>query len=328
MSDDVEIASLALENALAALRRDYGKLAPRIRELAHTVACECDGVVLRLHFPSFRQNTATMTELVEAITRHMLQFALSRSKIDELEAKHSSMEMDGFLNAYEALRAEAYRIFMQANKNTHRNGEAGELLLYLLTEWVLGAPQILAKMSLKTNRDMPVHGSDGVHARYCSTTNRLLLYWGESKLHAKVSDAITDALESVAEALTPDKMQHEIDLVQRNIDFSGLTPEAKSALLRFLDPFEEDYNARHDVITCLVGFDFDGFEAVTHLKGQDAETAFIELARARLTTLAPQVAEKMKKHGLAGQPLELFFFPVPAVDDFRKIFQDKIGWKS
>lgn len=328
MPSDVEIASLDLENALAALRRDYGKLAPRIRELAHTVTCACDGVVLRLHFPSFRQNKATMAELVEAITRHMLQFSLSRSKIDELEAKHSSIEMDEFLGAYEALRSEAYRIFMQANKNTHRNGEAGELLLYLLTEWVLGAPQILAKMSLKTNRDMPVHGSDGVHARYCSTTNRLLLYWGESKLHAKVSDAITDALKSVAEALTPGKMQHEIDLVQRNIDFSGLPPEARAALLRFLDPFEEDYNARHDVITCLVGFDFDGFEAVTQLTGQDAETAFVELARARLTTLAPQVAEKMTDHGIAGQPIELFFFPVPAVDDFRKIFQDKIGWKS
>lgn len=328
MSIDGETAPLDLESALASLRRDYQKLAPRIRTLEHTIACECDGVVLRLHFPSLRQNKATMSELVEAISTHLLRFALPRSQVDALEAKHDSLPMDEFLLAYEATRAEAYRIFITANKNTHRNGEAGELLLYLLTEWVLAAPQIIAKMSLKTNRDMPVHGSDGVHARYCGDSNRLLLYWGESKLHADVSAAITDALESVADALTPEKMQHEIDLVQRNIELSGLTPDAKDAFLRYLDPFEETYNARHDIITCLIGFDFDGFEAVKKSAGQNAEAEFMELARKRLASLAPQVAKKMNLHGLAGQPIELFFFPVPGVDEFRKAFQDRIGWKN
>lgn len=323
-----ENASLELDEAIAALRRDYSRLAPRIRELRHTVACECQGVVLRLHFPSFRQGRATMAELVDAISGHLLRFALPRSQVDALESKHRSLPMDEFLLAYEGLRGEAHRIFMKANENTHRNGEAGELLLYLLTEWVLAAPQIIAKMSLKTNRDMPVHGADGVHARYCSDTNRLLLYWGESKLHSQVSDAITDALESVAEALAPEKMQHEIDLVQRNIDFSGLAPDAKDALLRYLDPFEEHYNARHDVVTCLVGFDFDGFEGIVAAAGQDAETEFVQRAIRRLETLAPQVARKMKQSGLEGRALELFFFPVPAVDEFRKLFQNKIGWKN
>ena len=83
---------------------------------------------------------------------------------------------------------------------------------------------------------MPVHGSDGIHVRYFPEQSRLLLYWGESKLYADVGDAINAAISSIAEALQPTKMQHEIELVQRNIDFSGLDDAAKSAILKYLDP--------------------------------------------------------------------------------------------
>jgi hypothetical protein len=38
-------------------------------------------------------------------------------------------------------------------------------------------------MSLKTSREMHVHGTDGIHARM-EDDGRLALYWGESKLHA------------------------------------------------------------------------------------------------------------------------------------------------
>ena len=53
------------------------------------------------------------------------------------------------------------------------------------------APQLIAKMSLKTNPKMPVHGADGVHVRYSKADKRLLLYWGESKVHADVGAAIS-----------------------------------------------------------------------------------------------------------------------------------------
>ncbi|WP_245339553.1 DUF1837 domain-containing protein [Rhizobium sp. CIAT894] len=268
-----------------------------------------------------------MQEMVDALAGYILHFSLPRSELDGLNSQYGLISAEDFLAAFEKLREEAMRIFMTVQKKTHRNGEAGELLLYVLTEWILSAPQIIAKMSLKTNRDMPVYGADGVHARFCGDTQRLLLYWGESKLHSRVSDAITDALSSIVEALNPEKMQHEIDLVQRNIEFAGLGPAARDAFLRYLDPYEESYNARHDVTTCLVGFDFDGFSAITRADSMTAEEKFSALAQDRLADLAPQVARKLKDCGLAGHPVELFFFPVPSVERFREIFQDKIGWR-
>lgn len=316
-----------LEVALAGLKRDYSKLGARIRTLTHSVEGNCDGLVLRLHFPAFRQGQATMQEMVDALAGYMLHFSLPRSQLDGLNSQYGLISAEEFLASFEKLREAAMRIFMMVQKRTHRNGEAGELLLYVLTEWILAAPQIIAKMSLKTNRDMPVHGADGVHARFCGETQRLLLYWGESKLHSKVSDAITDALESIVEALTPEKMQHEIDLVQRNIEFAGLAPAARDAFLRYLDPYDESYNARHDVTTCLVGFDFNGFDAIARADSMIAEEKFSALAQERLAALAPQVARKLKGCGLAGHPVELFFFPVPSVEGFRDMFQDKIGWR-
>ncbi len=316
-----------LEVALAGLKRDYSRLGARIRTLSHSVVCDCDGLVLRLHFPAFRQGQATMQEMVDALAGYMLHFSLPRSQLDDLNSQYSLISVEEFLVAFEKLREEAMRIFMTVHKKTHRNGEAGELLLYVLTEWILAAPQIIAKMSLKTNRDMPVHGADGVHARFCGDTQRLLLYWGESKLHSRVSDAITDALDSIVEALTPEKIQHEIDLVQRNIKFSGLAPAARDAFLRYLDPYDESYNARHDVTTCLVGFDFEGFDAIARADSMIAEEKFSALAQERMAALAPQVTRKLNDCGLAGHPIELFFFPVPSVERFRELFQDKIGWR-
>lgn len=240
--DVTEDESANLEVALAALRRDYSKLLPRVRTLEHTVACECDSVVLRLHFPALRQGKATVPELIDAIVHFMVPFALPRAEINEVDALFTPGNLDEFKFRYSELSERAKALFKRANEATNRNGEAGELLLYLLTEWMLEAPQLVAKMSLKTNREMPVHGSDGIHVRYAPDQGRLLLFWGESKLYADVDVAISAAITSITEALEPEKLKHEIELVQRNISFAGLDDASKSALLKYLDPYDDASN--------------------------------------------------------------------------------------
>lgn len=315
-----------LDAVLAALRRDYSKLSARIRELQHEVLCECSDVTLRLHFPAFRQGKTTVHELVEMAWLHLTPFALTRKEIDVVRAMQSTLSFDDFLVKTTQLNDSAAKLFIKAHKATNRNGEAGELLLYLLTEWIIGAPQVIAKMTLKTNPQMPVHGADGVHVRYCPKTARLFLYWGESKMYSDINSAITSAAESIAKSLEPDAMDHELQLVQRNIDFTGLTTEAKEALLRYLDPHEEEYNERKDVITCLIGFDFDGFQKASAAGDQGAEEAFRTLAKKHLEAVAPKVAAALKTAGLDSQAVELFLFPLPTVQEFRDLFQARIGW--
>ena len=142
-----------LKSAFAALSKDYGSLAARIRVLSHTVVCTSTGVTLRLHFPSFRQSKPTLSELADAIAVYLVHFALPRSEVEGLTSLYRSIEAIEFMKRYSILESRARALFIKANQTTNRNGEAGELLLYLLTEWILDAPQLIAKMSLKTNAD-------------------------------------------------------------------------------------------------------------------------------------------------------------------------------
>ncbi|MDE8757136.1 DUF1837 domain-containing protein [Pectobacterium polaris] len=78
-----------------------------------------------------------------------------------------------------------------------KTGEAGETLLFFLLEAIIGAPQIVAKMELKTNSNDEVKGSDGIHIKWNEEDDLVDFYFGESKLYKRVSAAMDAALESI-----------------------------------------------------------------------------------------------------------------------------------
>jgi len=315
-----------LDDALSVLKRDLSKLSVHLRMVDHAVTTECDQLTIRLHYPAFRQGKPMVAELIDAVSMHIIHFCLPRKQIQGVHELYSKIGVEEFTQKVEVLRQEAYDLFKRAHLATNRNGEAGEIILYLLIEWLLGAPQIIAKMSLKTNTEMPVHGADGVHARYCAATGHLYIYWGESKVYANIGHAITKAAESIAESLEDEKVKHEISLIKRYLDFFGLTDGAKAAMLNMLDPFGSEYAKRYDVISCLIVFDFDAFATAQAAKN-DPEQRFQELALKKLSEVAPKIAKALMDKGIEHDPVEMFIIPVPSVDRFRDLFQDKIGWK-
>lgn len=315
-----------IEAFISALRRDYSKLALRIREVLHSVKCEHDGVTLRMHFPAIARGQATIPELVNAIQDYITPFALHRSQIEELESQYGKISAEQYRVKCERLQREANSVFIRAHKNSNKNGEAGELLLFILTEWILRAPQLLAKLPLKTSRDMPVFGADGIHIGYWPERKTLCIYWGEAKFHTDIQKAIQSAAKSIETAIRPAKREYELALVTRHIDALGVSPDEKNLLLSFLNPFEnENYNQRVDVTTCLIGFDFDAYDAPSATLNEDH---FTSLALAKLQELSPQISAALKSAGLKQQLVEFFLFPIPSVQDFRDQFQTKIGWKD
>jgi len=314
-----------IESFVAALQRDYSKLSIRIRELLHTVKCEHEGVTLRLHFPALAQGRSTIWEMVAVILDYMTPFALHRSQIEEVKAQYGKLSPDDYRIKCERLQREAIDQYVRAQKQANKNGEAGELLLFILTEWILKAPQLLAKLPLKTNRDVASHGTDGIHVGYLPETNTLCTYWGEAKLYADVDRAIASAVKSIKKAIQPESTEYELALVSRHLSTTGLSEKEKSLLVSFLNPFEhENYNRRVNVMTCLVGFDFDAYKSIN---ANTNEQQFGELAREKLQELAPRFAKALKSAGIKNQLIELFFLPVPSVQDLRDRFQSKIGWK-
>lgn len=316
-----------LEAALAVIKKDWSVLSPRICTIEHDVSTDCRHLNLRLHYPALRDAEATVEELVRTIALFLTHFSLPRKQI---EAVYASLEkMASAFERHQAisrLEQEARSLFIRARKSSQRTGEAGELILYLLTEWILGAPQIIAKMSLKTSAQMPVHGSDGIHARFDAEAKRLILYSGEAKFHGDIGQAIRSAVTSIKTGSSREKMRHEIDLVQRHIDFTGLSSAAQTALLRYLDPFDKSYKDRIEVVTCLIGFDFSAYADLEKDDQDDLDEKFKSLAIAELRHVGPAFAKALKDADLPRQRVELFLFPVPSVSMLRDYFQNQIGW--
>ena len=309
------------------MRKDWSVLLSRIRTVEYKIITRNKHLNFHLHYPALRDAKATIDELVEVISMFLTHFSLPRKRIEAvyatLDATKTTLDWH---QAIVRLESEARSLFIRARRSSQRTGEVGELLLYIFTEWLLEAPQIIAKMSLKTSAQMPVHGSDGIHVRFDEKTNRLILFSGEAKLHKDVSKAITSAVASIRSGLTRKKMQHEIELVQRHIDFSGLGEAARKSLLRYLDPFDDSYNDRLEVITCLIGFDFSGYANLRTDSQDDPDTSFKISASAKLKEVGPAFAKALADAGHPNQRVELFLFPVPSVSVLRDLFQDRIGW--
>lgn len=315
----------SLTVAFAAIKKDWSALSARIRTTEHDVTTEHAHLNLRLHYPALRDGEATVEELAKTIALYLTHFSLPRKRIQDVYSAQAAMNTDFERHqAISRLEQEARSLFIRARESSKRTGEAGELLLYLLTEWLLDAPQIIAKMSLKTSAQMPVYGSDGIHVRYDAETERLIFYSGEAKLRSDLGQAIKSAADSIKRGR--EKMQHELELVQRHIDFAGLEEQAQTSFLRYLDPFDEAYNDRIEVITCLVGFDFTAYAELTANEAVDAEANFTATALEKLREVGPTVAKALIDAGLPNQKVELFLFPVPSVTTLRDRFQDQIGW--
>lgn len=150
------------------------------------------------HYLSFRDGLPTIEEFLDYLKWQMVPFCLPRR--DRLRVKQM---VDATQDEAERTRLivgefeKARNLFIKAQKQQKKAGEPGELILFVLLEWALRAPQLISKMYLKTSTEMPVHGSDGIHVGIDSDGKTLLLFFGESKLHADLSGGLTHAYRAM-----------------------------------------------------------------------------------------------------------------------------------
>jgi len=147
------------------------------------------------YYLGLRDGLPMLKELCEHLGKTLVDFCLPRS---ELLAAKEKYDDTGDETVFYDLITKARRLFIRARNETKRSGEGGELILFNLLE-MHGAPQVVSKMYLKTSAEMPVHGSDGLHLGPGKPPTDLIVYFGESKLHASYDNSLADALKSVTE---------------------------------------------------------------------------------------------------------------------------------
>lgn len=323
-----EYSPVGAECLAEVVSRSYSNLSNRIRTVEQSIDLGLSRTTLRIHYPALRDGKATVAELINLLCLHLTNYALPAKQINDLHEKYGSVSPDEYDRLRDAASKEAKETFKKAKILNNTNGEGGELLLYLLTEWILGAPQILAKMSLKTNPNMPVHGTDGIHLKYDEKTDKVIFYWGESKLYATLSGGISDAAESIKTSIEASPMDHELTLVKRHIDLSGLTNKGKEALLQCLDPMTEEYNKRIDTITCLVAFNFKYYQTLEADRPEEADDLICKEIEEAISKAAATISGHFFGKNIQNERIELFLVPMPSVSDFRDKFQSEVGIKS
>lgn len=313
--DDEAMSGLA--RALERLARgDRTDLVALLHEVE--VAVVLGGTKLTCHCYALKvdgNGRARVSELADAICESMTDYAIPRSRIEEARQRDAAT---GVTRNTTRLQNEARGLFT----GIANSGEGGELLLFVLAEFLLKLPQVLCKMSLKTSARMHVHGVDGVHAGVDPDTGRLALYWGESKIYGDASAAIRDCFASLAPRLVHEgprsEARRDLQLLQRGIDVND--PQLERALKQFLDPRHAAHNELEFRGLCLVGFDSDAYPSIGA-----QQDAVVTAVLAQLPEWKQAFTRRVHAEGLDDFALHVFCVPFPDAEAFRREMQAFIG---
>lgn len=305
-----------------------GWLADRVDELARGTVEELDSYLVavggehqlqdtlascRCHLLTRDGNDRPGTAaLAERLAAACVDYCIPRSRVDEAMAYFkSTRKTDKIVR----LNTEARELFTALEKS----GEGGEMLLYLLLESVLGLPQLLCKMPLKTSSQMHYHGADGIHGKVLGD-GTLELYWGESKLYADAPSAAKACFESLAPLLLDEgggPASRDLALIRDNLDLGD--PALTEALRVY---FTADNAEARRVRVCgagLIGFSLENYPAASEGTTVAEEVAEL-IERWQKSARGHVLAQKLERF-----QLELFFVPFPDVQAFRDALHEALG---
>lgn len=253
--------------------------------------------------------TPRLKTLAQQLANQIVNYCIPRTDIEKV----SQLSLDRQIPEITRLANEAARLFTQTQVKT---GEGAELLLYALLEKGLEIPQVLSKMSLKTSTEMQYHGADGVHAKLLENGD-LAVYWGEAKLYESVAKAMTDCMDSIAPYLTGMAHEQDVFLIRHYADTGNSEVTA-----RLLEYFNDSSLLSASVEmrgACLIGFVHDNYPSLP--RDEAAVRAELDIA---LASWAESTKKRLENRSLTAHAIEVFFFPMPSVKDFRDAVKSEL----
>lgn len=305
--------------------RKYGGFQARLKEIKYQWLAEGLSVDGRFFYLSFKDGKPSIDEFVTFIYHKIIYFCIPDTKIKEYMRKY---EETGDMKYFMELSDQAKALFIRAKKQATTTGEPAELILFMLMEAVMEAPQIASKMFLKTSANMPVHGSDGIHVSFNQETNRLKLYWGESKFFQSLSSALDQIVSSIEGFITEDDngipKDRDIEIIKDHISIENNL--LKTELLKFFDPYEEQSNNLEEIFACFVGFDYTVLGQLDRLDQKLINEQFEEKYAMRIQTACELFADKLKASEKLRKLRFLFFLvPFEKISEVRSKFMRKLG---
>jgi hypothetical protein len=294
-----------LNNYLAVKFDDYQRC---IDELEHSF--RLDDVVgeIRIHHLKCDGNGRPMVKaLAELLFEYIIHYCISLKNRPETLTPQQAAR----------LTKEARKLFRHpkiSEDDEDQTGEAGETLLFFLTEAIIQAPQIVAKMELKTNHSDEVKGSDGIHAKWHANDKVVDFYFGESKLYKSVSAAISSALKSINDFHEKEMYKHELSMVTKHFKYADSA--IKLELENLIYGGEPSAGARLNHI-CLIGFDWPRYST---LSSNEIMKSIKSILNEDCENIVENLNSKFKSFDKKHLRFEVFLIPFPSVSAFRREF--------
>lgn len=291
------------------------KFAKCIDVVEHQQKINSVAVTTRMQYLKFDGNGKPMVEaLAECLYAHIIDYCLA--------AKYRTQP----LTAHEATRLtkEARKLFIHppaTAADPDRTGEAGEILLYFLLEAILGAPQVVAKMELKTNTSFEVLGSDGIHMAWNAADSLVDMYFGESKIHQSISTAMSSAIKSIESFHDEGMCRHEFKMVTKHFKYANV--EIQAAVNDLIGEGVSSSGVRINH-ACLIGYNWSEYENLPTFSLADLTSEFQKRYIADSERIHKLLQDRFSTFKHKHLRFEVFFLPFKTVQEFRDAFNEAL----
>jgi hypothetical protein len=304
------------------LVRSQGEINSRLEKVEFDIQIDNTKAIAYCHCLHLDGNgNPRVNDLIEFVADKITEYALPKKEIDEAR---DYLNQTGSPSKINALKRKATALFTDLKKT----GEGGEMLLYILIQEVLKIPQLLSKMSLKTSGNVHYHGVDGIHVKYDSTDDSLILYWGESKMYKKIDEAIKNCFESLKGFLLDtfsynSTQERDLQLITANIQQNINDENLENLLLRYFDKDDNLSNKLKYKGVCFIGFDCDKYPLTPMSKTLPLLKQEINN---EIKTWVKTISGQITQHkNLELYEIHVFLIPFPSVEKFREHFLEAIN---
>lgn len=255
-------------------------------------------------------NRPRINDLAVFLAYCIIDYCIPKKDIAEATEKDSKYRTKQYTSQ---LYRKAESLFTDL-KNT---GEGGELLLSIMMQRILGIPQLLCKMPLKTNSDVHYHGADGLYGNYDADAQKFCLYWGESKIYSDLDQALSNCFDSikgllVEEGATGTQRTRDLELFRDNIDFDN--EELEKAVLQYLNPESESYLHLEYRGACLIGYDEEAYPNDM----SKLESEIFNEINLKISVFKSKINSRLKNRTpLDKFKMHIFIVPFSSVEAFR-----------
>ena len=314
-----KLSSTLIEKMTSLARGTSGDLSAYIQEVVSKEIV--DGTKTEAHFYHLKfdgNGRPKVKPFTDAIANYALEYAIPRQELEQAcPTKHA-----GSYAEMVRLGKVAQSLFT----NLANSGEGGEILLFALAERILGLPQLVCKMSLKTSSKMHFHGADGVHVGTNEKGN-LALYWGESKVHKSANDALTECFKSLEDFIHADSFisghaANDFQLIFKNPSLPKDDEELRAAILSYFDQSGQNAFGFETRAICLIGFD-----ETKYLEENMDDDAICALLKSKVQGWKKSLSTKAAASELEKFVMYAFILPFPSVEEFRGYMLESLGVK-